>query len=394
MRYFTFYLLTVFLVMSISAFSQKPGEKKTRKGKKERVSVDSAFNKNSKTFVAIPIINNNPTMKTGFGANTMYIFKINKKDKKSQPSMVSLMGFYTTNKSYVVVPMASLFWNENKNRAMVVVGTVGINHDHTYTDEGTEEHPLDPPEDITLVYKEMKTFFWLEYSRKVIGDLYLGVNYSGAKVSYKFDQGTDEENQFTEDFFEKRGITDDFISSLGLNIFFDSRDYVYYPTTGYQLVAKPKFYQTWLGSDNNYTDTDIKLIGYFSLRSNMVLASMIYGGFSTGDVPFSGYQSYGMRNNLRGYPTGKYRGKYMITGQAELRWRFYRRWGAVFFAGTGSIWGSEDDEYNFATRSWLPAAGAGARFMISRVKKINIRVDYAIGVDGNMGLYFGMMEAF
>jgi len=32
--------------------------------------------------------------------------------------------------------------------------------------------------------------------------------------------------------------------------------------------------------------------------------------------------------------------------------------------------------------------------MISREKKINLRVDYAIGVQGNQGLYFGVMEAF
>jgi hypothetical protein len=32
--------------------------------------------------------------------------------------------------------------------------------------------------------------------------------------------------------------------------------------------------------------------------------------------------------------------------------------------------------------------------MVSKEKKINIRLDYAVGVDGNQGLYFGVMEAF
>jgi hypothetical protein len=32
--------------------------------------------------------------------------------------------------------------------------------------------------------------------------------------------------------------------------------------------------------------------------------------------------------------------------------------------------------------------------MVSLEKRINIRLDYAVGVDGNQGLYFGIMEAF
>jgi hypothetical protein len=32
--------------------------------------------------------------------------------------------------------------------------------------------------------------------------------------------------------------------------------------------------------------------------------------------------------------------------------------------------------------------------MISLEKKINLRLDFAAGVDGNQGIYFGIMEAF
>ncbi len=37
----------------------------------------------------------------------------------------------------------------------------------------------------------------------------------GVKTRYRFDQGTDEENDFTEEFFEEHDITDNFIFSLG-----------------------------------------------------------------------------------------------------------------------------------------------------------------------------------
>lgn len=155
---------------------------------------------------------------------------------------------------------------------------------------------------------------------------------------------------------------------------------------------RPKFNTEWLGSDNNYTDTDFEAAYFIPLASNQVMAFALGGGFATGDVPFDGYQNFGIRNNLRGYQAGKYKGKHMIAGQAEYRWRFYRRWGAVAFAGVGSIWGNDQEEA--FEQKLLPSAGLGMRFMISREKRINLRLDYALGIDGNQGLYFGVMEAF
>ena len=125
-----------------------------------------------------------------------------------------------------------------------------------------------------------------------------------------------------------------------------------------------------------------------------VLGFGLAGGLATGDVPFDGYQTYGTRNNLRGYPGGKYRGKYMVAIQSEYRYNIYNRWGAVAFAGTGSVWGNEENGEESFEQDWLPSIGLGARYMVSLEKRINIRLDYAVGVDGNQGLYFGIMEAF
>lgn len=86
----------------------------------------------------------------------------------------------------------------------------------------------------------------------------------------------------------------------------------------------------------------------------------------------------------------------MIATKVEYRWNFYKRWGAVAFASTGRIWGTDDEDTGESAfqRDWLPSLGTGLRFMVSRAKKINLRLDYAWGVDGNQGLYFGVMEAF
>ena len=346
---------------------------------------DSLFDKSSKTFVAIPIVSNNPTMKTGFGAMAMYMFKTNKEDTISPPSVISLGGLYSTNKSHVFMVGGKLYWKEDKNRLTLGIGDVRVNNDMLYENEGNDLH---------LVFSELRTFISAEYSHKIVSNFYLGVLYLGTQTNYKFDQGTQEENDFTEEFFKQKGIKDNFVSSIGLNFSFDSRDYVYYPTKGAIISIRPKLNAAWLGSDNDYVDTDYKLAYYHSFSVNKVLAVAATGGFATGDVPFDGYQNYGFKSSLRGYTTGKYKGPNMVAVQAEYRWQFYKRWGAVFFAGSGSVWGDEDNNYKFAERAWLPSAGLGARFMISREKKINIRMDYAWGVDGNQGLYFGVMESF
>ena len=91
--------------------------------------------------------------------------------------------------------------------------------------------------------------------------------------------------------------------------------------------------------------------------------------------------------------TGKYRGKYMMAWQAEYRWQFYKRFGMVAFGGVGGVWGNEDASAGPSSK-FLPSAGMGVRYMVSYVKKINLRIDYAFGVDGNQGLYFGIMESF
>jgi len=366
----------LFLIFVISSILSSIAQEKVK---------DSLFDKESKTFMVLPLITNNPAMKTGFGAMPMYFFKLKKEDTISPPSMVMIYGIYTTNKSHVVVPAARLFWNEDKNRMNIAAGNIRVNNDFKYDIEGVETQ---------LVYSELRTFAVVEYSRKIFGNFYLGALYLGMQTKYKFDEGSEEENEFTKDFFEENGIADNFVSSIGLNISFDSTDYVFNPTKGISFSIRPKLNRDWLGSDSDYVDTDYTAAYYTPLSTNSVLAIGLAGGFATGDVPFDGYQNYGVKNSLRGYTTGKYKGKNMVALQAEYRRTIYKRWGGVAFAGTGSVWGNDNNGEESFERSWLPSVGLGARFLISREKKINLRLDYAIGVDGNQGLYFGIMEAF
>ena len=71
--------------------------------------------------------------------------------------------------------------------------------------------------------------------------------------------------------------------------------------------------------------------------------------------------------------------------QAEYRWRFTKRWGAVSFAGIGEVADSFSD-YN--TDNLLPGAGVGLWFMLSTENRLNLSFDFEVGKDRSAAYFF------
>jgi len=76
--------------------------------------------------------------------------------------------------------------------------------------------------------------------------------------------------------------------------------------------------------------------------------------------------------------------------EAEYRWMFHPRWGAVAFAG--AAW-SANDLASMSVGDTLPAAGLGVRFRMIETYKINARIDYGWGKD-DQAVYFSIGEAY
>ncbi|KPK61877.1 MAG: hypothetical protein AMS21_08725 [Gemmatimonas sp. SG8_38_2] len=347
---------------------------------------EQGLNLRSRTFVAMPLVNNNPAMKTSFGGIGMVLFRPNRRDTIAPPSVIGGAGLYSTNGSYVFGGVGRFLLKEDRLRLLAFGGTARVNNDFAYDLDSTT---------IRLVYSELRSFFGGEAQYRIAGRLYGGVAYNGIWTTYQFERGTEEQNDFSRALFEYLGIEDNYVSSLGAALSYDTRDYQYYPTAGVNVEVRPKLFATFLGGDDQYVDIDYDARYYHGFTPNHVLVLRVSGGSAFGDVPFGGYQVYGGRSALRGYAMGKYRGKHLIAGQAEFRWTFYRRVGAVAFAGAGTVWGGESQsEEDVFARGLLPSVGAGLRFTLSTDKRINARIDYAFGVNGNDGLYLGIMEAF
>jgi outer membrane protein assembly factor BamA len=180
------------------------------------------------------------------------------------------------------------------------------------------------------------------------------------------------------------------VSGVALLCDYDTRDNSYYPFHGTYFESSANFMDEAFGSDREYQIYEVSYSRYKELARDHVLALGAVGRLTFGDVPIFDLCLFGMNNYLRGYVGGQYRDEMMLAAQAEYRWRFYKRFGMVAFAGVGEVAPSIGD---FNSENLLPSAGAGLRFMASEENRVNVGVDYAFGRDTD-AFYFRIGEAF
>ena len=180
---------------------------------------------------------------------------------------------------------------------------------------------------------------------------------------------------------------------LGLGVIYNNIHNAMNPRKGIYSEWGFLAYDSFSGSDLNFvtyiSDTRI----YKPIEPNTVLAFQLYGQMTTGAPPFNMLALMGGENLMRGYYLGRYRDKNQVAGQVEYRvlpFSFSKRLGASVFMAMGQVFG---DDFSFDWRQFLPAGGAGLRFLIFPEKDIYTRLDMAFTAEGQ-GIYFFIGEAF
>jgi hemolysin activation/secretion protein len=145
-----------------------------------------------------------------------------------------------------------------------------------------------------------------------------------------------------------------------------------------------------LGSDFEHDKVTLNANVYRPLDAKTVFAARAaYCGVSEGG-PFYDLCLYGMNSDLRGYETGRYRDRGYWATQVELRRHLWGRFGAALFAGVGETMATPT---SFGDGKLLPAGGVGVRFRPSKETSLNMRLDFAWGIDSN-AIYLSLGEAF
>ena len=224
--------------------------------------------------------------------------------------------------------------------------------------------------------------YYVAASWRVWNKLYAGLGYLRGKVD------TRVRFELPNDSFYDPTLSLD-IGAYAIPLEFDSRDHESFPRNGWLVSGRAMLYRDSAGSDFDAETLKVAINNYRPMGDKNVLALRAFFRSSSGDAPFFLLSSFGGSTDLRGYPSGRYRDRVMYALQAEYRWQFNDRWVFTGFAGFGEVAPSFKDMGD----NFLPAAGVGARFVLSAKHKVSLSTDIAVGKDGTE-FYFGVGEAF
>lgn len=174
----------------------------------------------------------------------------------------------------------------------------------------------------------------------------------------------------------------------GIELQFDSRDSRTEPHSGWFVSVEQKFCPSWLGNTYAFSFTSLKASHYRKVWNGGVIAGLISGRFTYGDVPWGMLSTFGGSGTMRGYYEGRYRDKCGIDATVELRQHIWRRNGVAMWAGAATV------TPRFSNLSWrkvLPCFGVGYRWEFKQ--RTNIRLDFGVG-RGETAFIFNINEAF
>ena len=94
--------------------------------------------------------------------------------------------------------------------------------------------------------------------------------------------------------------------------------------------------------------------------------------------------------DVRGISRSRYQDEFTLSAHAEGRYKFLPRWGVIVFVETG--WFGDDIGHLFSGRN-IVSYGGGLRWQVTKDKRLNIGLDYAISTD-DQALFIQIGEKF
>jgi len=198
------------------------------------------------------------------------------------------------------------------------------------------------------------------------------------------------------------------VSGVSADVLFDSRDSTISAYKGFYAHLSFAGLPTWLGSSQGSTMVGADLRAYVGLSDavprNVLAFWVLASGVTSGHQPYLTLPSIGWDaagTTGRGYIQGRYRGTAEVYAEAE--WRFPVTsnglfGGAVFanaetFSRPAFSYSTLNEPATYLFQYVRPAVGFGARVLLSKESRANLRVDFAWGAD-SFCVYLGAGEAF
>lgn len=338
------------------------------------------------SFMPVPALGYSQEKGLEFGVGLLYSFYFDRKDTLNRSSNFSGIASVSTKGTYNLTLKGDAWGKENDFH---YIGEMRFRK-MPFNFYGIGNNTAKSDEDL-LVQNQIKLAFELE--KQIVKNTYTGVLASFENYSYndKINGGVFTSNP---NIFGKKGGS---LFFIGLAQSYDTRNSNNYPTKGFYGKISYQYAPNLFGGDN-FTGSQIKvnLRNFWGLNHKLALGIQgLYQGVQSSLTPFYVLPQLGSDEMMRGYYTGRYRDENLLAMQTELRYRYSNRFGAVLFAGTGTVFGQS----TFTLNNFKPNYGGGLRYFFDPAKGLSIRLDYGIGKKQanekrQTGFYISLAEAF
>jgi hypothetical protein len=272
---------------------------------------------------------------------------------KPPPTATAAGGFYTDNETAGVALAHSRSMMSDKYRMVGLLATMDV-HATYYQDNAGFDFGLDAEAAYGRFQRRMGE-----------SNLFLGMSFAWMDGAINFDLPTTAlpGNILASDFTDV---------GAAISAIHDSRDDSMMPGTGHLYELTLWRHDDFLGSDFDYTKTNLKFLWFNELHERFHLGFRIDVANSDGEAPFYAIPYVG----LRGIPALRYQGDTAGALEMEGRYDISQRWAAVAFVGAGFV--SWEDE-SIATEDSIYTKGIGVRFQLFTEQNVWLGLDIAEG---------------
>ena len=341
---------------------------------------DPLASEKGELFVApVPVID--PTVGTGLAGVGGYIFRPDRTDKESPPTILGGGGFATSNGTWGALGAVQSSLARDRYRLESYGGYSEINYNYYGQGSGQGDDGVSIPLNIGGYGA------FVGVMRRTFERVFIGPTYQFLTSRTSIDLGPSESSDVPEIPDNQLDVSS---AALGLHLLRDTRDNMFYPRTGTTLEVYANFYGKSFGGDFAYQKYRADFNLYRSLAKRHVIAYHAAVCAVDGDTPFFDLCMLGAPEDLRGYRLGRYQDTAMWATQAEYRLELPYRFGVNAFVGVGEVTSSLT---KLSARNWLPGGGFSVKWIVAPANHINIRADFAWG-RGSSAFYVSVGETF
>ena len=331
------------------------------------------------------------TPETGFGGGAG-LFILDHPIESEQGSKANAMrigAIYTEKKQFVL--RGSLEKYVNDNRDLITVSVMAQKYPDAFFGVGGNTLVKDEEKYISYAWEAQARFL-----REVTPRVYLGTQAvrSNERIDH-LEPGAFLDRQTDQNGLPVTGTAPFDLAGLGLLARIDTRDDYQDPVRGYFIEGSAMVRRHEFGSTHQFNTSTIDGRWFVPLATSTNpprLAFQCLAISNNGSPPFQALAQLGGRDVLRGYFLGRYRDRDLLALQSELRIPLRGKWGAVGYAAVGNVARTWE---GMRAAEFKPAGGIGARYRVSDVQKVNLRLDFTWGRETpNPSLYLSLAEAF